>query len=235
MAWLSGWLKELISLVLLATFAELLLPSQTMQKYARTVIGLLLVMVLLTPLFKVFQGNWDTDSMLNAAEQMMVKGKQSTAASARADTRLQDILKDAARLQGAQAKEAQLSVEKQLSASVKTGIEQQLGLVVDTVKTTTRLEEGKTLTVLDVQVVLSSAPKTPAASSLPSGMRPIEPIEPVQPVTIDIRTGSEVPRKSNKEAIRSAPEEQAKPVKEWIAKEYQIESSKVRVVVSSAA
>lgn len=41
MGWLSDWLKSIIMVILLATFVDILLPNQTMQRYVKTVISLL--------------------------------------------------------------------------------------------------------------------------------------------------------------------------------------------------
>lgn len=40
MDWLAGWLKTVIMVIMLATFVDLLLPSNTMQRYVKTVLSL---------------------------------------------------------------------------------------------------------------------------------------------------------------------------------------------------
>ncbi len=52
---LTLWVKKLILLVLLATFIELLLPTNAYQKYVRMAMGLLILLTLLTPLLEIFQ------------------------------------------------------------------------------------------------------------------------------------------------------------------------------------
>lgn len=54
MAFLTGWVTNIILFILLAIVIDLLLPSSSMQKYAKVVIGLLLITVILTPVFKFF-------------------------------------------------------------------------------------------------------------------------------------------------------------------------------------
>jgi stage III sporulation protein AF len=55
MSILTLWIKKLILLVLLATFLELLLPTNAYQKYVRMAMGLLILLTLLTPLLEIFQ------------------------------------------------------------------------------------------------------------------------------------------------------------------------------------
>lgn len=54
MDWLREWLQNIIVIVLLATFADLLLPNSNLQKYSKMVLGLLIVFTILTPILTVF-------------------------------------------------------------------------------------------------------------------------------------------------------------------------------------
>lgn len=54
MEWLKEWLQNIIVIVLLATFADLLLPNSNLQKYSKMVLGLLIVFTILTPILTVF-------------------------------------------------------------------------------------------------------------------------------------------------------------------------------------
>lgn len=53
--YLTDWLKKLIMLVLLATFADMLLPNSKMQQYAKMVIGLFIILTMLAPVFMLFK------------------------------------------------------------------------------------------------------------------------------------------------------------------------------------
>ncbi len=63
---LGDWLKQIILIVLLATIADLLLPTKTMQKYVRMVMGLAVVAAMLQPMVPFFKGDW-ADQMANAS------------------------------------------------------------------------------------------------------------------------------------------------------------------------
>ena len=62
-AWLSDWLRDIIAVILLAGLVELLLPSKAMQRYARLVVGLFILLTILSPILSLIQG--DISSKLN--------------------------------------------------------------------------------------------------------------------------------------------------------------------------
>jgi len=54
---ISAWLKGIILIILFATFMDLLLPSSSMQKYVKLVIGLIIIVTMLTPLLVILYGS----------------------------------------------------------------------------------------------------------------------------------------------------------------------------------
>jgi len=62
---ITGWITNIIVLILLATVLELLLPNSNMQRYVKMVIGLMLMAVILSPILTIFTK--DFDSMLRSA------------------------------------------------------------------------------------------------------------------------------------------------------------------------
>ncbi|MGE7764568.1 stage III sporulation protein AF [Peribacillus sp. NPDC096540] len=65
MSFLAGWVSNIIIFVLLATVIDMLLPTSALQKYAKMVIGLLLIAIIITPILGLF--NKDFDEILSAA------------------------------------------------------------------------------------------------------------------------------------------------------------------------
>ncbi|MHA6251004.1 stage III sporulation protein AF [Oceanobacillus sp. CAU 1775] len=55
MEYISDWITQIIIFILLATMIDLLVPRLTMHKYIKLVIGLILIIILLTPIFMLFQ------------------------------------------------------------------------------------------------------------------------------------------------------------------------------------
>ncbi|MDM5307332.1 stage III sporulation protein AF [Peribacillus frigoritolerans] len=65
MSFLAGWVSNIIIFVLLATVIDMFLPNSALQKYAKMVIGLLLIAIIITPILGLF--NKDFDDILTAA------------------------------------------------------------------------------------------------------------------------------------------------------------------------
>ncbi|AWI12822.1 MAG: stage III sporulation protein AF [Caldibacillus thermoamylovorans] len=65
MEFLTSWITNIILFILLAVTVELLLPQTGLQKYVKMVLGLLLIIIFLTPVFKLF--SVDIDNLLNRA------------------------------------------------------------------------------------------------------------------------------------------------------------------------
>jgi len=57
MEFLTAWVTNIILFVLLAVIIDLLMPNSSLQRYAKMVIGLLLIVIILNPILKIF----DTD------------------------------------------------------------------------------------------------------------------------------------------------------------------------------
>ena len=57
MSFLTEWITNIIVFILLAVIIDLLLPNSSMQKYAKMVISLLLIMVIINPIFKIFSAD----------------------------------------------------------------------------------------------------------------------------------------------------------------------------------
>ena len=55
MSFLTSWISNIIIFILLATVIDMLLPNSSLQKYAKMVIGLLLIAIIITPILSLFQ------------------------------------------------------------------------------------------------------------------------------------------------------------------------------------
>ncbi|MGM7635521.1 stage III sporulation protein AF [Bacillus sp. Hm123] len=54
MAYIMDWLGNVLAFILLAAVVDMLLPTSSFQKYARVVMGLLLLLVMLQPMWTLF-------------------------------------------------------------------------------------------------------------------------------------------------------------------------------------
>jgi len=66
--WLTNWLKEIILIVLLASFVDLLLPNSNIQKYARLILGLLIILTIISPIFALFTEDYSVSTFVKGIE-----------------------------------------------------------------------------------------------------------------------------------------------------------------------
>ncbi|QNT72638.1 stage III sporulation protein AF [Bacillus licheniformis] len=67
MEFLTEWLTNIILFILMAIVIDMLLPNSSMQKYAKMVISLLLIVVILNPIFSLFRT--DPDVILRSLQK----------------------------------------------------------------------------------------------------------------------------------------------------------------------
>lgn len=196
MTWLGGWLRELILVVLMAAFVEMLLPSKSMERYARLVLSLLVLLTMLSPIVSLLKG--DAAKELNVAMvQQEQDGGLLSGAGQGADS-LEKILADGRMLAaGAREQSLQLAAEE-VAGQMREQIAGTTGM--QGAKVTVKLGMGKSSAGLggdEVPVISSVTVSLPAASEaaqtggaeadadITAGTEPIV-IEPVAPVQVDI-------------------------------------------------
>lgn len=127
---LGIWLKQLIMVVLLAVFADLLLPTKAMQKYVRVVMGLAIIAVILQPLTPLFQANWADKLADYATNNVLLNRANSTSVGTGFTDDLQETLQREQEVQVNQLAANQLEQQLSVATSCKpkslviTGISQ---------------------------------------------------------------------------------------------------------------
>ncbi|WP_150270749.1 stage III sporulation protein AF [Paenibacillus tepidiphilus] len=191
MTWLSDWLRELILVVLMAAFVEMLLPGKSMERYARLVLSLLVLLTLLNPVISLLKG--DASSQLALA---MEQAQRESGWGSGGDTgdSLQEILRQG-QLLAAGSREQSL----QLAAGEVAGqMQEQIAAAtgVRGVNVTVALEMGRDTGGGELPVISRVAVTLPEGSSpqhaggaegggaadqeAPGGRIHITPVEPVQ-------------------------------------------------------
>jgi stage III sporulation protein AF len=236
MEWLNGWIKELILIILLAAFTDLLLPNHALQRYVRSVIGLFLLLVLLSPIYELFHHRWSPNQWIQAAI-----GEPTTHEVQMQS--LPNIVKQSNELKTANQKQAKLLTEQQLAVSMQEGIESQYDLVVEQLQVTTRLDENGKPSIDQVDLVLgtSSESSNSGKSPMPTEKSTIAVIKPISPILINLKSmgeeaaknkesnelqGSTTTQESPKQQVSNSLQEQ---VKQYIAREWQIKQSQIHL------
>ncbi|GAB2692979.1 hypothetical protein GCM10027018_10500 [Paenibacillus thermoaerophilus] len=185
MEMLGTWLKQVILVVILATFADMLLPNQTFRKYARTVLSLFVLLVLLSPLVKLFQGAWDERRLMGSVENLAAAG--TAVPQAETMPALEAVFREAERLKRSQEQRTAELVEARIADLVRGQVAaaDPAAVPVD-VRVRVGSNRNGEPELQRIEVVLAAASKPAQAgaggASPPGGLR-VEPVrvEPVAP------------------------------------------------------
>ncbi len=186
MEWLSEWIKQIILLVLIATFIDLLLPNQSFDRYVKLVLGLLIIMAILTPILQLVNQDidfrtwkwWNTDQPALSMNS------------------LPSIQADSKRLQEFQTKQIEEQWSKNVGREIQEELTKKFALQNVQVVVKTNIQDGKTPRIQSVEVYAQtreSSKKDHSDRSLP-----IEPID----IQIEERKEEETKRHPLTESIK---------------------------------
>ncbi|MBG9793536.1 stage III sporulation protein AF [Paenibacillus dendritiformis] len=206
MQWFSQWLKEIIMVILLAAFIDLLLPNRSMQRYVKLMLSLIILLTLLSPVLRLFDSNvtaelareWDT--LLATSPADSPEGKT-----------LEQIRREGERLARAREQEALRLAGAQMEASMKEQINRALlqagaagsgeGTAVQVAAVQVTLTQDARQGQPAIQRIALTLEEVPAAgegapaSGSPPGPNPVAAIEPVriEPVEAGLSSLPETP------------------------------------------
>ncbi|MFD1018707.1 stage III sporulation protein AF [Thalassobacillus hwangdonensis] len=167
MSYIVQWVTEIVIFLLLAMVIDFLLPSGSMQKYARLTVSLILVLIFLNPLFELF--NTDVDQLI---ERQTAAFSQQTLAS----------------------EEMEKSIElkkNEIQASQDAYILEQM-VVQMKVQAETSLVETFQTTISDLKLSFGETPHTPEnLNEVIVTLTPENQVESVNDVEIDITKEAE--------------------------------------------
>jgi stage III sporulation protein AF len=156
MAWLNGWMREVIMIVLLATFVDLILPSRSMERYVKLVLSLLILLTLLQPIINLF-----TDSPeLKLSAAMQNQDINSAKFTNGKETTLQQILSEAEKMQHQQRTQSLQWAGEEVARQMKKQIEEKTGKLVKEVNVllalvpTKETDEQESPSITSVDVIL---------------------------------------------------------------------------------
>lgn len=177
-AWLSDWLRDIIAVILLAVFVELLLPNKAMQRYARLVVGLFILLTILSPILKLMQSDIGAkldEGMEKWSESAMTREVQMTG--------LNQITRDAEAMSEKRNLEAAKVTERMLEESIHNELTEKAEApvsVVDVMLKWVAVSGKQTPYISQVTVTLEADEKK-------NGITKEDPsVEAVQPVVIEV-------------------------------------------------
>jgi stage III sporulation protein AF len=171
---LSGWLRQVIAVVLLASLVDLLLPNRTMQRYVRLVAGLFILLTIATPMLQWLKGDFGSklSEGLDSAERTPMNTKAE----------LSQIQDEGVKLKNRQDEQAADLGTSKLSASIREEVERTEHVDVRQVEVNAERQADGGWNIQSVTVTLEPRPQE---GELRSPVGEIEPIAQVD-VRIDV-------------------------------------------------
>ncbi|NQX58892.1 stage III sporulation protein AF [Paenibacillus qinlingensis] len=237
MDWLAGWLKTVIMVIMLATFVDLLLPSNTMQRYVKTVLSLFILLTLLTPVLQLFQKDWDLDQLLSRAEKEQSEKSMLAGGFGGNQTQMKSlaaITKDANKIQEAEQKKTQQVVQTQLAGLIKEDLQKQTEWPVQEVQVYVQVDNNGKPSITNVKVTLDDIEAKKQATTKNNSIAAMEPVKPVDPIKIgataiaqDRQTHAQGDLQST---LKALPSEQEKDrLKQDISRNWLVDPAKIEI------
>lgn len=164
MDWLGGWVNQIIILVLVATFIHLLLPNNALERYVKLVMGLLIILAILSPLFQFLKKD------INLSELAFAPG-----GSMQTMEPIEQINGASKQLQQQQYQLIEQQTERAIEQTIKLQVAQKFGVEVMQAKVMTQGDSAQATQIKQVQVVVQEG-----ASSSDDSTDPIQPVQPVE-------------------------------------------------------
>lgn len=224
--WLGDWLKQLIVMVMIAGFIDLLLPTQSMQRYVKVVIGLFLLMMMLSPIFRLFEHKWSPDLILAAAE------RNSLDSGNKAFRSLDDIMRDANRMQATSRDQAKQLMETQLAGVIRQGVELEFNRNVNQVVVHSNFDRAGVPVVQMVEVTLSPEKLVTSSKEVSDeGVKSLVPLmQVVKPVIVEVKP---IQLDSQTREVQAADkplnQQMVQDMKRYVSRTWQLSSDLIKI------
>jgi stage III sporulation protein AF len=161
--WITDWIRQIVLIIFIATFIDLLLPSSSLERYVKLIMGLIIIVSILQPVFQLI---WSEDkwSKLSALIAPAFVSDQYTS--------LEKIQKNSTQLTQVQQEETKKQFQDSISTWIKKQVSQKYHVKVVSAKVTADFrEEIPVIQRIDVQGVKADTHTTTGV------VKPIEPVE----------------------------------------------------------
>lgn len=217
MDWLSQWLQEIIIIILIATFIELVLPSQSMQRYIKVVVSLFILLTLLSPIITLLQKGVEPNSLIGQSPTVDTNSSSLSA-----------ILKNGEAMRAKQEQQAMTLFEDQVQEVLKSELENRFPVRLQEIRLHMQQRGAVQPAIDQMQLALeSSEPKADSATESTLETH----IKPVQPVHIEVRVGESPPLRSEDAKQFASEEEQQleSEIKQWIESQWGLEQARIQI------
>ncbi|CAM2809591.1 stage III sporulation protein AF [Paenibacillus sediminis] len=245
MSWLSEWLKEIIFIILLATFVDLILPNRSMERYVRLVLSLLILLTLLTPIIDLLTK--DPETVMKQA--MSAQNKLSGFSSNTKDVSIEQIMAQAEKLKKKDESSTLEIVSQQVASVMKDQISKAVDQPIAKVKVAillpqpnTAKDDSQTPQIKSVDVYFDSSSNRTADSHSQQKDKPISVSVPeIDKVQVEVKLNDVEASKSEVSAAESSKKGTVDPdviaalttsaetIRKLISKEWQINQDMIAV------
>ncbi|GAE04557.1 stage III sporulation protein AG [Paenibacillus sp. JCM 10914] len=224
MDWLGEWLKNVIMVVLFAAFVDLILPGKALERYARLVLSLLILLTLLSPIIRLL-----TDPPENQLARELERQEKGLPEEAQ----LKQIMAQAQQLEDVRQGQSLQWAGNELAKLMKDEIAAETGesvLEVNVVLAAVpNANNGFTnAEVRSVEVKLAEAGEEPQDSKSAEGadQQPID-VTPVHSVQIqvdvtDAEQNQGSPKQQNAQEVTQSERTRAEPIRDYISRRYDL-------------
>ncbi|ARU62212.1 stage III sporulation protein AF [Tumebacillus avium] len=214
MEFLSEWMRGLILIIFLAVVLDMILPNNAMQRYVKLVMGLLIILLMLSPVLKLYGTSvYELDFAL---DKFLTKEGVGNLKS------IDEITAQGQRLQEQQASTTVEQWKAMVSENVKQTVEHGYGVTVDSVEMrVTQDAEGQPTAIEYLAVIVMPKPE--------AGTGAAKPVEAVEPVIIGGGDANELqkpPPKVNNETTNA--------ILQQLSTEFQLPKSSISVIWQEA-
>src|SRR5690554_5046543 len=113
--WLNEWLKDIVLIILVATFVDLLIPNNSLGRYVKVVISLIILLTIMSPIIEFLK----EDIVINQALEQASGGTNGSRA-------LNLILEDGEKLKSENDLSSTLLAEQQVGKMIQENLESSL-------------------------------------------------------------------------------------------------------------
>lgn len=202
--WLSDWLREIILVILLATFVDLLLPNSTMQRYVKVVISLFILLTILSPVISLLKSETELEMMMSTG----VNQQSLSLYDGQIDS-LQEITGEGEKLSALNTEQSLQLIETQMEEMILDQLATEMPDHMLTVNVETEVKEGEpSPEVKNIQVSLMLTTEKSKETKPPS-----DSFTPIAPVSIQVEVGQET---ENKDKLNREKNEHIERIKEQV-------------------
>lgn len=228
MDWLGDWLKSVIMVVLFAAFVDLILPGKALERYARLVLSLLILLTLLSPIITLI-----TDPPENQLAMELERQEKGLPE----EIQLEHIMAQAEKLKDTQQSQSLQWAGNELAKVMKEEIAAETGEAVQEVKVVLAAVAGQgkeyagaAIRSVDVRL----AGDEPADAEVGEDDRSPIGVTPVDSVQVNVDSMAEekdrkAAVKESAEAVSKAEEARAEPVRDYISRRWDLEPELITI------